>query len=300
MSIICIGEILWDIFENHTETLAGAPFNVAAALSRLENNVALISALGQDEHGIRALHRIQSIGLHAQFVKVLNGLPTGTANIRIDAQDNPSYSIPRPAAFDAMAINEDDYQAISNLRPDWLYFGTLTQTSDQNQDLISTLTHRFPDTACFYDLNLRTGHWSFPLVQKLARQATVLKLNRAEAQELFAFESTTPFSLDEFCTSWSSRYELNIVCITLGGGGCAVFSDGRMTNVPGFPVTVADTVGAGDAFTAGFLHGLIHHWPLTQTARFANALGSIVASRATAIPAWTLADVRALLDAPHP
>jgi fructokinase len=82
----------------------------------------------------------------------------------------------------------------------------------------------------------------------------------------------------------------------LGSEGCAVFSEDKLITVPGFPVTVVDTVGAGDAFTAGFLHGLIHKWPLTRTAQFANALGSIVAGRATAIPDWTPAEVLHLLN----
>lgn len=297
--ILCFGEILWDVFEDRTETLAGAPFNVAVALTRLEHAVALISAVGDDNRGANAIRRIHSSGLNAQFVKVLHGLPTGIAEIHIDQLDNPSYSIPRLAAFDALAIHQEDRQAIATMRPDWLYFGTLTQTSHQNEDLVSALAQQLPEISCFYDLNLREGHWNFPLVQRLARQATVLKLNQDEARELFAFESASPFSLEAFCGSWSSQYQLDIICITLGSEGCAVFSERELTFVPGFPITVADTVGAGDAFTAGFLHGLTQKWPLPQTARFANALGSIVASRATAIPDWTPSEVNVLLHAHH-
>lgn len=162
----------------------------------------------------------------------------------------------------------------------------------------AALARRFPGISCFYDLNLRDGHWNFPLVQRLARHANVLKLNQAEAQELFALDSAAIFSLDQFCKSWSTRYEIDIICVTLGSQGCAVYSSGELIVSPGFSVTVVDTVGAGDAFTAGFLHGLVHHWPLMQTAKFANALGSIVASRATAIPAWTPEEVHAILNDP--
>jgi len=296
VSILCIGEILWDVFEDQGETLAGAPFNVALAIGRLGDPVSLISAVGRDERGRRALHHLESIGFNSEFVKVLDGLPTGTAEVHIDAHNNPSYLIPRPAAFDSLAIDDDDSLRISTLSPKWIYFGTLTQISRQNEELVSALIRRFPGISCFYDLNLRDGHWNFPLVQRLARHATVLKLNKAEAQALFAQESTDAFSLDRFCSSWSDRYRIDVICITLGGEGCAIYTNGRMILAPGFPVTVVDTVGAGDAFTAGFLHGLLHNWPLAQTARFANALGSIVASRATAIPAWTPTEVHALLQ----
>lgn len=298
MSILCIGEILWDVFEDQKETLAGAPFNVAIGIDRLGDPVNLISAVGQDEHGARALNHLRSVGFNPEYVKVLEDLSTGVAEIHIDVYDNPSYFIPRPAAFDSMTITDEDIQEISAFCPQWIYFGTLTQTSRQNEELVTSLTHRFPGISCFYDLNLRDGHWNFPLVQRLARHATVLKLNHAEAQELFALESTDSFSLDHFCSSWSSRYAIETICITLGGQGCALFSRGKMIVVPGFPIKVVDTVGAGDAFTAGFLHGLVHNWPLAQTAKFANALGSIVASRATAIPDWAPEEVQAMLHAP--
>lgn len=296
MSILSVGEILWDVFENGTETLAGAPLNVTVALNRLGNETALISAVGRDELGQRALRRVCSLGISTKFVKVIEGFSTGVADIRIDSSNNPIYSIVRPAAFDFLSIEEDVLPKISALSPEWLYIGTLTQTSHQNEDLVSTLKHQFPEISCFYDLNLRSGHWNLPLVQRLAQHSTVLKLNQAEAQQLFALESADRFSMEEFCRTWSSRYEISTICITLGSEGCALFSDGRMSSTAGYPTTVVDTVGAGDAFTAGFLHGLLQKWQLEQTAKFANALGSVVTGRATAIPDWRIEDVSALLN----
>ena len=296
MSVLCVGEILWDVFENERETLAGAPLNVAVALKRLGNHAALISAVGPDARGERALRRIRSLGFNAEFVKIIQGSFTGVADIRIDSLGNPSYSIARPAAFDQLLLDGDDLLKIIALPPQWIYFGTLAQTSRQNEEFLISLTQRFPSISCFYDLNLRAGHWNLPLVQRLARHATVLKLNQAEAREWFALESSGDFSLDRFCRIWSSMYAIGVICITLGSKGCAVFSKGKMSFNSGFPATIVDTVGAGDAFTAGILHGLLHNWSLSQTARFANALGSIVASRATAIPDWTIEDVRTLLN----
>lgn len=298
MSVLCIGEILWDVFENQAETLAGAPLNVAVALRRLGNNPVLISAVGQDQRGHEALRQLRALGFKAEFVKVMEGVPTGVANICLDPSGNPSYSIPRPAAFDSLTLGEQDKQALARLHPTWIYFGTLSQTSAPNEELIVSLTQRLSGVACFYDLNLRDHHWNFPLVQRLARHANVLKLNQAEAEELFALEVSGDFSLDHFCRHWHAKYDIPVICITRGSEGCAVFSGDSVDFYAGFPATVADTVGAGDAFTAGFLHGLIHQWPMPQTARFANALGSLVASRATAIPAWTIDDLGTLLRSP--
>ena len=96
------------------------------------------------------------------------------------------------------------------------------------------------------------------------------------------------FCLEEFCRYWSSKYGMKTICITLGGEGCAVFIDGTLRTFPGYTVKVVDTVGAGDAFAAAFLHGLHLGWPVERIAPFANALGALVASCAGATPAWTL------------
>jgi fructokinase len=138
-------------------------------------------------------------------------------------------------------------------------------------------------------MNLRTGHWNFALVEDLSRIATVLKLNDSEAELLFQLVfGDKQFSLEEFCRYWSSTYGVQTICITLGGEGCAVFIDDALRTFPGYTVKVVDTVGAGDAFAAAFLHGLHSGWPVEHIAPFANALGALVASRAGATPAWTL------------
>lgn len=290
VSIVCLGEVLWDI-QNQTETIAGAPLNVAVALQRLGNTVALISAVGADESGQRALQELRSLDIATDFVSITPRARTGVARVDLDAAGNPSYAIARPAAFDYLTIDNHNKVELSSLRPDWLYFGTLAQTSLQNEQLLNSLVAQYSGISCFYDLNLRNQQWDIALVKRLARLASVLKLNREEAEMLHALESQGPFLIEEFCSVWADKYEAPVICLTLGRQGCAVSSEGKTELYPGFPTTVVDTVGAGDAFTAAFLHGLCRKWPIDQTARFANALGSIVAGRATAIPDWTMDDL---------
>jgi fructokinase len=142
-------------------------------------------------------------------------------------------------------------------------------------------------------MNLRTGHWNKELIERLSRAATVLKLNDAEAELLFRLTSGTgKFALEEFCRSWSAQYGVQTICVTLGAEGCAVLQSGVFHRFPGFRVHVADTVGAGDAFAAGFLHGLQAEWAIERTASFANALGAVVASRPGATPDWKTEDVK--------
>ena len=91
-----------------------------------------------------------------------------------------------------------------------------------------------------------------------------------------------------------------MMCVTLGSRGCAIWANDRLRTFPGFSVKVADTVGAGDAFAAAFLHGFDLGWPMERTASFANALGAIVSSRAGATPPWTLEECLQLIESSRP
>jgi fructokinase len=100
--------------------------------------------------------------------------------------------------------------------------------------------------------------------------------------------------MEDFCASWASAHGIDVICITLGPAGCFVYDQGHVTRAPGYSVTVRDTVGSGDAFSSGFLHGYALGWPMAGIAAFANALGALVASRAGATPNWATDEVFAL------
>ncbi len=144
------------------------------------------------------------------------------------------------------------------------------------------MSESLPGVRCFYDMNLRPGSWNLPLVQRLCELATILKLNEFEARTLgdLTGMGAEAFSFGGVLRSMGCPVRDRSICVTLGAAGCLVFENGAAHTVPGYPATVQDTVGAGDAFAAAFLHGYHHGWPVLRTARFANALGSIVASRA--------------------
>ena len=288
MRVISIGEVLWDVFEEK-EFLGGAPLNFSANTQRLGNSVLLVTAVGDDARGNRAVAQMSALGLPTDFIQVVTERPTGTAVVVTDDTGSASYVIERPAAFDLVRVDQPILSRLQQFDPQWIYFGTLTQTDSRSLNALTEIIRRSPDANRFYDMNLRMGHWNFALVEGLSRIATVLKLNDAEAELLFHHVlGDKPFSLEEFCRYWSSKYGIKTICITLGGEGCAVFIDGTLRTFPGYPVKVVDTVGAGDAFAAAFLHGLYLGWPIERIAPFANALGALVASRAGATPAWTL------------
>lgn len=291
MRILSIGEVLWDVIGDR-EFLGGAPLNFSISAQRLGNEVALVSAVGADDRGALALQSIRKQGLSGEFIQTLPDHPTGAGIASMDASGSATFQIIRPAAYDFASLDEPALQQLAASRPEWIYFGTLAQTSAGNEALLHRMIAAAPSARCFYDMNLREGQWSVELVQQLSALTLVLKLNEAEAETLFRLtHGLENFSLERFCQSWSRRYGIELICVTLGERGCAVWSNNVLQDFPGKPTKVMDTVGAGDAFSAAFLHGLGRGWPLEQTAGFANALGSLVASRAGATPAWTIEEL---------
>jgi fructokinase len=302
MRVWGIGEVLWDVFPDNKESLGGAPLNFCANVQRLGDTATLLSAVGRDARGSLALKRMAELGLSTKRVHVEEGLPTGVAVVGTTEAGEPSFVIPRPAAFDRLSTQPGVFEEIEAEAVDWVYFGTLAQTQDGIEQFTTELAGRSPHVRCFYDMNLRPQQWNLALVQRLSHLATVIKLNEGEAMTLFA--QTQPqgaeFTVEGFCRAWADTYSIQVVCVTLGPAGCSVYERDGMHTVPGFAVKVCDTVGSGDAFAAGFLHGYHRGWPIAETARFANALGALVASRAGATPDWTKQDCLKLLASELP
>lgn len=296
VQILSFGEVLWDVFEGD-EFLGGAPLNFSLAAQRLGHRVALLTAVGPDVRGLRVREEMHNRGLTTAFVQTANQRPTGTAIVSGNGQGSPSFIIERPAAFDCWHFDESCGARLAEWNPDWIYFGTLAPANRNLEEALLHLLDTFHHARCFYDVNLRAGHWNLPLVERLAARAHVVKLNDSEAELLHSLKyGKRSFCMESFCSQWASTYGIETICITLGSKGCAIFAEGLLRRYPGFMVKVADTVGAGDAFAASLLHGLHQEWPLDQCASLANALGATVASRAGATPEWTLAECRALIE----
>lgn len=297
MKVLAIGEILWDVFPEH-ELLGGAALNFCANLNRLGDDAMLITAVGNDRRGKLAIEQVEALGLSTDFIQVIDDASTGAATVRTDLDGEPHFTILRPAAFDRIKITPDTLERARDFQPDWLYFGTLMQIRPEIESITRTLAGLPPPIRCFYDLNLRPGQWNLPLVKRLCRLTSVLKLNKDEAVTLARTEGVAeePFSLQAFCRDWSHNSDLHAICITLGAAGCSVYHDDRLEDFPGYPAKVSDTVGAGDAFAAAFLHGYHRDWPIEKTARFANALGALVAGRPGANSDWTVEELETMTD----
>ncbi len=285
LRLVAVGEVLWDCFPDSAR-LGGAPLNVAVHLKRLRHEPLLVSAVGTDAPGDRAMKAVTALGLDTRLLQTTDQYPTGLAMVRISAEGDVSFAIERPAAYDAVALSDATIRQLVAWNPEWIYYGTLFPSSAQPRAVLQRLWAAMPTAARFYDLNLRPGFESPGLVDELLRHADVVKLNERELQFLHE-HLALPAEPEEFCRAAAERYHLRGTCLTFGARGCALLLGGEYLEAPGFPVDVADPVGAGDAFAATLIHGIVSEWPIASIARFANHAGAQVAATPGAIPDWS-------------
>lgn len=287
--IVAIGEILWDVF-GADEHLGGAPFNFAAHGARMRGRVDMISAVSDDDRGRRALAEAEKLGVSTRFMNTVEAPPTGVVTVAVDGAGQPDYVIHRPAAYDAVSISEQTLEQLARSPPDWVYFGTLHNTDPQALATTRRLLEAVPAVPRFYDVNLRKDSYSRELLAELLPLATVLKVNVDEAAEIQRLFGEPVTDAVTFAREYAARFAYLGVCVTLGGAGCSVLWSGEELTAPGYTADVEDTVGAGDAFAAAFIHGVSSDWPIEKTADFSNRVGALVASRPGAVPEWTAKD----------
>jgi fructokinase len=151
-----------------------------------------------------------------------------------------------------------------------------------------------PQARRFYDVNLRENCYEAPLVNELMSLATAVKLNDQEVDTIQSMLGWSYRSLEDFCRGTARRFGWEAVCVTRGEAGCVLLVGDRYVEADGYEVRVADTVGAGDAFAAAFVHGMGCAWPAREIADFANRVGALVASRLGGTPSWTIEEAEAL------
>jgi fructokinase len=290
--VIVLGEVLWDLFD-HARRLGGASLNFGVHARRLGHEVKLISAVGTDELGDQALAMIAAHDLDTRLLQTTSRFPTGTACVQAGPDGKTQFVIQRPAAYDAVNLSAADIDRLRQTASGWFYFGTLFASALQGKEVLNRLLAALKNVIKFYDLNLRPDSDSPDLVLELLQRADVVKLNEDELQRVHEFTGL-PLDVEAFCRQGSERYGWRAVGVTLGERGCAILANGEFVESVGHPVRVVDTVGAGDAFAAAFMHGLSLNWPAAEIASFANRVGALVASRHGAIPDWTLEEAVSL------
>jgi fructokinase len=278
-----LGELLWDIFPEGRQ-LGGAPANFAYMTNLLGDEGVVASRVGADELGTEARHRLESLGLGTSCLQLDHTHRTGIVCVEVDANGQPAYQIAQPVAWDCFEWTPA-WQSLAQ-QADAVCFGSLAQRCPQSRQTIHSFLKTIrPETTRIFDVNLRQSFYSAQILADSAKLADIVKLNHDELPtvvQLLGF----PFHDEESAAQWLRlTFHLKLVCITRGARGSLLVSEYAKHEHPGIGVTVADTVGSGDAFTAALVYHYLRSAPLASMNEAANQMGSWVASQTGATPA---------------
>lgn len=285
-TITCFGEILWDVLPTSKQP-GGAPMNVAADLRNFGLNAQLISRVGSDDLGRELLDFLTKKGIPTALVQVGQTHLTGVAKANISDSNEVTYKILQPVAWDYIMPEPGLIDVVR--QSDVFVYGSLAARSQQTHETLLALLEVAPRKV--FDVNLRAPHYNQQTVEELLLQADIAKLNEHELAELSSWHSheTEHWGADlkKAMAQIRERYQLETLCVTLGPDGAAMLNDAGFTKQAGFPVEVADTIGSGDAFLAGFLYKMLQGETPQNTLAFACATGAFVATKQGATPDFT-------------
>jgi fructokinase len=282
-NIVGLGELLWDMFPEGKQ-LGGAPANFAYITNLLGDCGIVASRTGKDALGEEACLQLGKLGLQTTFVQSDERHPTGTVQVQVDSHGQPSFVITEGVAWDFMAWTPE-WKALAE-KADAVCFGSLAQRSaDSRATIHKFLAAAKPKATLVFDVNLRQHFFSGEVLKDSIRLADIIKVNHEELPRVAQLLGAPP-SEEIVSAQWLRReYGLKLVCVTRGAKGSLLVSEHYLHEHPGFRTTVADTVGAGDAFTAGLIHHFLRGAPLPVMNEAANRLGAWVASQRGATPA---------------
>jgi fructokinase len=281
-TVVGLGEILWDLLPSGRQ-LGGAPANFAYCSHLLGNRAVVASRVGSDDLGRGVRESLLRSGLTDQFLQIDPSHATGTVHVELDSSGQPNFEIADSVAWDFLDWSEV-WQALAQ-SADAVCFGSLAQRLEiSRRTILDFLDGTRPEALRVFDVNLRQSFFSAEVIRDSVKRANVVKLNHEELPriaELLAIESDDGVA---FCRELLQKFELQLVCVTRGANGSLLCDCNSSDEHPGFRVQIRDTVGAGDAFTAALVHGLLRQSPLVEMNDLANRMGAWVASCSGAMP----------------
>ena len=278
-SIYVFGEVLFDCFSSAEQVLGGAPFNVAWHLQALGDNPEFISRVGDDDLGTTILQAMAQWGMTQSRMQVDKVHETGRVDIEL-INHEPHYDIKQDVAYDFI-----DSTTVSEVEDDSvLYHGTLALRKSTSYETLQKLTAN-PHLCVFLDINLRPPWWNKQTTCALMERATWVKLNQDELKQL-GYQSA---DIKQDMTRLQTNFQLEQLIVTCGENGAVIrTNDGQFhEQKPQLAAEVVDTVGAGDAFTAMYLHGLLNDWDIAKSLDYATRFASRVVGLRGAISTQT-------------
>ncbi|MES2485154.1 MAG: carbohydrate kinase [Bacteroidota bacterium] len=274
LKAVSFGEVLWDVFANGKK-IGGAPLNVALRMQNLGCNVAMISCVGHDPDGDAIIDYISAKGLDTGSIIRTEGYPTGIVQVFVNDRGSASYEISYPSAWDKIVLT--DYARNLVADADVLIYGSLvTRDAVSNHTLDELLKN---DVYKVFDVNLRAPHYTIEKLEALMLAADLVKFNDEELLEI-ASALGSAYTLPEDNMAFiAQKVNVKSICVTKGRHGAVLMWEGKLYQNGGYPVKVADTVGAGDSFLATLVTYLLTGIGPQSAIDTACAVGALVASQ---------------------
>lgn len=280
--VIGIGEVLWDLLPEGKK-IGGAPANFVYHVSQFGLPGCVVSAVGEDKLGSEILEILEASGIVHNIDKV--AFPTGTVEIEIDRAGIPKYDIKEDVAWDNIPFTAELEEIAKDTKA--VCFGSLAQRSDVSRATICRFLDAIPaenDALIVFDINLRQRFYSKEIIRESMDRCNILKINDEELEIVSRMFDMDSMKAEDVCRRLMVDFNLRIIILTCGVNGSYVFTREGVSFLPTPEVEVADTVGAGDSFTAAFISGLLKGKSVAEAHKRAVETSAFVCSQSGAMP----------------
>ena len=280
--VVGMGEALWDVLPEGKK-IGGAPANFAYHVSQFGLPSRVVSAVGEDKLGAEILDNFREKKLNCMIEQV--PYPTGTVQVELDAEGVPCYDIKEGVAWDNIPYTNALEGLAHCTRA--VCFGSLAQRSVVSRETINRFLDAMPvtdETLKIFDVNLRQGFYTKEILCNSFQKCNILKINDEELVTVSHMFGYPGIDLQDKCWILLAKYNLKMLILTCGVNGSYVFTPGKVSFVETPKVEVADTVGAGDSFTATFVAALLKGMSITEAHRLAVDVSAFVCTQNGAMP----------------
>lgn len=279
--VVGIGEVLWDVLPEGKK-LGGAPANFAYHVSQFGLNSRVVSAIGNDKLGAEMERDFSEKGLEGIIEKV--AYPTGTVQVSLDDNGVPNYTIKENVAWDNIPFTT----ALKELAQHTcaVSYGSLAQRNIVSRETIHAFLDAMPKEGAYkiFDINLRQNFYTKDIICESLERCNVLKINDEELVAVSRLFGYPGIDLQDKCWILLAKYDLKMLILTCGVNGSYVFTPGHVSFVETPKVTVADTVGAGDSFTAAFVSAILRGLSVSEAHKLAVNVSAYVCTQNGAMP----------------
>jgi fructokinase len=287
--VLCFGEALWDMLPSGPKP-GGAPMNVAIHLNKFGIDVSMASRIGKDKSGDDLKAFIKKTGLSTNLIQEDESLPTSKVLVHLDANNNATYEICNPVAWDNIELTDNLKKEAAEAGV--VIFGTLAARNEKTRSTLLNILEN--DCLKLVDINLRQPYDKKEIVEIMLRKADVVKLNDEEIVVISQWFNKHKHDEKSLLRWLSSEYKIGTVVMTRGEHGAIAFREGEFYEHSGYKVNAVDTVGSGDAFLAGFLVSLINGSTTGEALAFACATGALVATKTGGTPDYSVTEIEAI------